>query len=439
LLFVLFGLWGLPGGTALARAPLGAVGGAVDRAQDAVVNVQVIERSGQVPPALSPWDRSAPDEASVTPGTGSGFLIDANGLVLTNHHLVESALLIHVTLADGRRVEARRVGSDPTTDVALLRLDGVSAGLPTLKLGDSSRLEVGDWVVALGNPGQTVTASIGILSAKARSLQRGSAGDFLQTDAAIHPGNSGGPLLNLKAEVVGLNTALLGGGTGVGFAVSSAALQTLIPQLMKHGHMSRGWVGAYVKELTPLLARKLAAPVRHGAVVTFRLADSPAARAGLQQDDVITRIDRQNVESASWLVRALVSKSPGTTLGFTVYRGKKKAELRVQVGELPEWQTVESPEGEEMPRDPLEVLGFTLEEVPGGKAGALVSFVRPGSPAAQAGLREGALIQEAAGRVVHSAQEVNRLLRQARSGSRLLLRLQLPQLPYPRLRALRIP
>jgi serine protease Do len=427
---------------------LSAVEKLVDQARAAVVNVEVVDRSAAAPPALSPWDRTTPDEASIRPGTGSGFVIDPSGIVLTNHHLIENARLIYVTLVDGRRIEAHFAGADPATDVALLRFvpsDNASGEappqFPSLKLTDSDHLKVGDWLVALGNPsGPSVTASVGIVSAKSRSLQRGPAtGDFLQTDAAIHPGNSGGPLLNLRGEVVGLSTALMGGGTGIGFAVASHTLLQLLPQLEKNGHVARGWLGAYVKDLTPELALKLGVPVKRGAVVTSRLADSPASRGGLDQDDVITRADARPVESASVLVHTLLQKSPGSILSLTVFRAKKRIDLRLRIGELPEWLPVESSDDGEAALDPFDVLGFTLASSADPKSGPRIDFVRPGSPAALAGLCEGAVIREAAGVVVHTAKEVEDRLRRARRGSAFLMRIDVPQLAYPRLRAVRVP
>ncbi|HLM44919.1 MAG TPA: trypsin-like peptidase domain-containing protein, partial [Myxococcaceae bacterium] len=213
----------------------------------------------------------------VRQGAGSGFIIDSKGLVLTNNHVVEGAVSIRVRMDDGRSFDAEIVGRDPLTDVALIRLKGKVDGLPTVKLGDSDGMRVGDWVVAIGNPfGLASSVSSGILSARARDIHSGPYDDFLQTDAAINPGNSGGPLFNLKGEVVGINTAIVGGGTGIGFAVPSNLVKALVPQLEKDGAVTRAWLGIGIQDLTQDLAKALALPVSEGAIVSQVNNNSPA-------------------------------------------------------------------------------------------------------------------------------------------------------------------
>jgi serine protease Do len=402
-----------------------------------VVNVEVTERSGEVPLALTPWDQGTLEEEGGRPAWGSGFVLDSRGFVVTNHHLVEGALALRVRFLDGRQIPAQLVGADPETDLALLRLVGTLQGLAPLTLGSSDDLNVGDWVLALGNPlGENVTASVGILSAKARTLQRGAYGDFLQTDAAIHPGNSGGPLLGLDGRVVGINTALLGGSTGIGFAIPSSVLRLLLPQLLKRGRVTRGWIGAYVTPLTPELSKRLGVPETAGAAVTECMPGSPAEHGGLQPDDVILRLDGRAVASAEALIRMLSERRPGTTLALSVLRGGRTRTVRLTVGDLPDWEPV--PRAGAVP-DPLQRFGLLLEPAPEGDDGVRLSFVRSGSLAAEAGLREGAVVHEAGGEAVHRPEELQEALVRAPQGTRLLLRVELPGLPHLRLRALRIP
>ncbi|ATB28803.1 Do family serine endopeptidase [Melittangium boletus] len=375
-------------------------------------------------------------------GEGSGFIIDPNGLILTNNHVVENAISIRIRLNDGRQFDARVLGRDPLTDLALLKLQGDVKNLPVARLGDSDAVRVGDTVVAIGNPfGLTSSVSAGILSARARDIQSGPYDNFLQTDAAINPGNSGGPLFNVRGEVIGINTAIVGGGSGIGFAVPSNMARALLPQLEK-GQIHRGWLGVAVQDLTPELAQALHVPVTQGAIVTDVQPGTPSAAAGLKRDDILTAIDGQPIESSRGLTREIGFRQPQETLTLTVYRGGKAREVKAKLGERPDLEgTTPAPPPEER-SDTGHELGLSLREAdprltPGVKGGALLVDVMPGSPAERAGLQPGMTITEAGGKPVRGPEALSQVIKAQKPGSVLLLRVQVGKSLL--LRALPIP
>jgi serine protease Do len=402
----------------------------------AVVNVEVTSRGR----SSGGFEQSfgipgLPGGQQTRQGAGSGFIIDPRGYILTNNHVVEGAVSIRVKLDDGRAFDGQVLGTDPPTDVALVKLKNPPANLPVLKLGDSDAIRVGDWVMAIGNPfGLASSVSVGILSAKARNIGAGSYDDFLQTDAAINPGNSGGPLFNLKGEVIGMNTAIVSGGSGIGFAVPSNLAKALIPQLEKSGAVTRGFLGISLQNLTPELARALAVPSSHGALVTMAIPDQPGARAGLQQDDAITQLDGQPVTSDDQLRRTVALRAPGTPVVLTVYRAGKPRQVKVTLAARPGSEEVSR-------RTPTErdahdesnraQFGLTLAtpspgfaRARGQPSGAQIIAVEPGSPADKAELERGLLVVEANGQVVTSAGDLTRILKAAKPGSIVTLRAQ---------------
>ena len=432
----------------------------VESVKGAVVNVDVQSSAsqGRGERQGSPFDRffggeedpSTPRREQLRQGTGSGFIIDSKGLVLTNNHVVEGAVSIRVRLDDGRSFVAEIVGRDPLTDVALIRLITKADDLPTVKLGDSDAMRVGDWLVAIGNPfGLASSVSSGILSARARNIHSGPYDDFLQTDAAINPGNSGGPLFNLKGEVVGINTAIVGGGTGSGFAVPSNQVKALLPQLQKEGAVTRAWLGIGIQDLDEDIARALKLPVKEGAIVTQVNDDSPAGHGGMKLDDVIVSIDGQKVLSGSALTRTVALKTPGTTCAVDIFRDGKRQTLKVQLGTRPDLENFNvrprrSEESEEQSSKArvglsLNNLDPRIAERIGLKStqGAMVTEVLPGSPAERAQLEPGMVVVEADRKPVATAQELAALIRKAPAGSTLLLRVQLPN--GRSLRALTLP
>ncbi|HYH99510.1 Do family serine endopeptidase [Hyalangium sp.] len=441
----------------LSAEPLASMAPLAESVRSAVVNVEVRARgrgSRGLPMPEDPFGEGIPwpwrdpgpgPQDPLRQGVGSGFIIDPSGVVLTNNHVVEGAVQISVNLTDGRQLEAEVLGSDPLTDVAVLKLQGKEVkDLPVVRLGDSDAMRVGDWVLAVGNPfGLASSVSVGILSAKARNIQAGPYDDFLQTDAAINPGNSGGPLFNMKGEVIGINTAIVGGGTGIGFAVPSNLVTALLPQLEKEGAVTRGWLGVGVQDLTPTLAEAMRLPVREGAVVVSVEAGSPSARAGLELDDTLVALNDKPITSSGALTRAVALMRPGTEVTLTLYRNGQKLERKVTLGTRPDLEGIASRRGPPSAEEPQQRIGIGLSDVSsqlerrGLPQGALITQVVPGSVAERAGLMPGMVVVEAAGRPVRSAADLVRLLRDARAGSAVLLRVQFQDARG--LRALTIP
>lgn len=391
-------------------------------------------------------------------GMGSGFIIDPKGLVLTNNHVVEGAVAIRVRLDDGRDFEAKVVGRDPQTDVAVIRLQGKLDKLPFVKLGDSDAMKVGDWVVAIGNPfGLASSVSAGIISAKSREIGAGPYDDFLQTDAAINPGNSGGPLFNLKGDVIGINTAIVGGGTGIGFAVPSNIAKALVPQLEKEGSVSRGYIGVGIQSLTPDLAKALGVPVHDGAVVTQVVQEGPGKKAGLQPDDVITAIDGQKLASASALTRAVGLRQPGNVVQLGVFRGGKQMDVKVQLVPRPDMGPVSSSNDEQSTDEEgkKQRIGLSFQNVDQRYArqlgvnnpeGALITDVAPATAAEHAGLVPGMVVTDVNKKPVRTKDDLMKAIRGAKSGTSLLIRTISPsppvrgeRTPQPTLHVLTIP
>jgi serine protease Do len=438
----------------------------VEEVKAAVVNVDVKARAGGGRAQASPFDRffGGPDDrprgGPVRQGAGSGFVIEPRGLVLTNNHVVENAVSIRVRLGDGRTFEARILGRDPLTDLALLRLQDVKEDLPTVALGDSDAMRVGDWVMAIGNPfGLASSVSAGIISARARDIQAGPYDDFLQTDAAINPGNSGGPLFNLAGQVIGINTAIVGGGTGIGFAVPSNMARALLPQLEK-GQVRRGWLGVAVQDLEPDLAKAMKLSRTEGAILTEVSPETPAAEAGLRTEDVVVALDGEPVASSRELTRRVGLLTPGEEVTLTVLREGKERQVALKLGERPDYEGVGNtvPASGEAEASRAESLGLALQDAVGERRpavqprfpweglrrggeveplGALVAGVSPGSAADEAGLAPGMVVVEAAGKRVARARDLWAALRDADPGSTLLLKVRVQDRVV--LRALPIP
>jgi serine protease Do len=425
-----------PSSTAqLPALPLPSFAPLAESVKAAVVNVEVNSRGRSERNEVYEQFFGGGKHPQVRQGAGSGFIIDPRGYVLTNNHVVEGADSIRVKMDDGRVFDGQVLGTDPATDVALVKLKNPPTNLAVLKLGDSDAMRVGDWVVAIGNPfGLASSVSVGILSAKARNIGAGVYDDFLQTDAAINPGNSGGPLFNLKGEVIGINTAIVAGGSGIGFAVPSNLAKALLPQLEKNGSVTRGYIGIGLQKVSPELAKALGAPTAQGALVTSVQSNSPGAHAGLKQDDVITQVDGQAVTSDDQLRRTVALRTPGATVSLTVYRGGKAREVKVTLASRPEEEQVSrrSPAGSDSHDESnKEQFGLSLAtpnaelaRARGLPRGALITEVLPGSPADKAGLEPNEVIVEANGQLVTGAGDVSRILRAAKPGSTVLLRAQ---------------
>ncbi|QDE88271.1 MULTISPECIES: Do family serine endopeptidase [Myxococcus] len=421
----------------------------VDAVKGAVVNVEVRARPRRsaamqrLPPGMAerfglPPGFGGEGNGPARQGAGSGFIIDASGIVLTNNHVVEDADQVRVKLDDGRAFDAEVMGRDPLTDVALLKLKGAPGNLPAVPLGDSDALRVGDAVMAIGNPfGLASSVSAGILSARARDIQAGPYDEFLQTDAAINPGNSGGPLFNMQGEVVGMNTAIVGGATGIGFAVPSKLIQALLPQLKETGVVRRGWLGLAVQDLTPDLARALGLEAMKGAVVAGVNRGSPGERAGLREEDVITSVNGKPVESAGGLTRAVALLQPDSRVKVDLLRGGKAQSMDVTLGTRP----AQNGEQEVLPRNASASaprrLGVQLSDTRDG--GAQVVAVEPGSPAERGGLVPGMVLVQVGDQKIASVSDAAQALTSAKPGAALLLRVRMPGSESTLLRAVEVP
>jgi len=360
-----------------------------------------------------------------THALGSGFVISTEGFILTNNHVVKKATEIKVKLDSGREYDANIVGRDPKTDLALIKVKPDKNFPEPVRLGDSETIRVGDWVMAVGNPfglGQTVTT--GIISAKGRIIGAGPYDDFLQTDAAINPGNSGGPLFNMKGEVVGINTAIIAQGQNIGFAIPINMAKELLPQL-KSGKIIRGWLGVMIQDITPELAKSFGLSTTEGVLVSDVTKDSPAEKTGLKRGDVITRFNGKEVKDSHMLSRTVAATRPKTNVSIDIIRDGKEKSLQVQIGTMPQSQEALSPEK-------ASAWGLTVQEITPDLArhlnlnpdeeGVVISGVKPGSPAAEAGLRPGDIIKEVDRREIKDLGDYNRAIQQStKSGGVLLL------------------
>jgi serine protease Do len=337
---------------------------------------------------------------------GSGVVIDPSGLALTNAHVVERASQIEVAMLDGSKYKAKLVGVDRKTDLAVLKLEANGKTFPFLRLADSDETRVGDWVIAVGSPfGLQATVTSGIISAKARQLGAGPYDDFLQTDAAINPGNSGGPLVNMRGEVVGINTAMVKGGSGIGFAIPANMVKRVSSELQATGKVTRGWLGVSLQALTADLAASFGTRDAKGALVAEVVAGSPAAKAGLKSGDVITRFNGEPVDDPGELARLVGMAKPGQSTALTVWRDKR--ELKVDVTLAP------APGERARARLGLEVRPVTADvarELNLRSAdGVVVSAVETDSAADAAGLQQGDVIVEIDRQPVNTVSDFERL------------------------------
>jgi len=362
-----------------------------------------------------------PQRRVPTRSLGSGFLVSSDGYIVTNSHVVRGATDINVTLWDGRTFKGKIVGIDEATDIAILKIDATD--LPYLKFGDSNELRVGDWVIAIGNPfglGHTVT--VGVVSAKGRSLGITRYEDFIQTDAAINPGNSGGPLINIKGEVVGINTAILNPSgmsvnAGIGFAIPSSLAKDIVPTLIAKGKVERAWLGVYIQEVTPEIAKQLGLKEAKGALVSDVIPGSPADKVGIKRGDVIIEFDGKKVESWRQLP-IMVSLSPvNKKAKLKIIRDGKELEVEVVLAKMPEEQQLARQQPQEQRQIPeqgveLKQFGITIQDSPDGPK---VVSVEPGSPAQMAGIMPGDIIVEVNRKQVKNSSEIANILKDQKS------------------------
>ncbi|TMA11872.1 MAG: DegQ family serine endoprotease [Deltaproteobacteria bacterium] len=363
---------------------------------------------------------------------GSGILISKDGEIITNYHVVRNADVIKVKLSDNTEDEARVIGKDERTDLALIKLKKGATQLPVAKLGTSANLDVGDWVMAIGNPfGLELTVTAGIVSAKGRVIGTGPYDNFIQTDASINPGNSGGPLINMQGEVVGVNTAIFsqnGGNIGIGFAIPIDLAKKVVDQLRKNGRVVRGWLGVRVQEASTQVAASLGTR-RPGAVaqVTEVTEDSPAAEAGIKPGDLILEFNGKPLPKSQDLRSWVAETPPGQKVTLRTFREKTERNITVKIGELAdETETLSQAEGKDID------IGVKVQKVTpeiarrqglGSAKGVIVTEVQPGSLADQAGIGTGDVIREVNQRPVNTVKDFEQSLRQRR-GDRILLLVQ---------------
>ena len=422
----------------------------VKKAGPAVVHVRVEKKaeqgpslSGRIDPFDDPFFKhffgpsfrhpSLPQtpEQFKSQAAGSGFLISEDGYILTNNHVIDSADKITVRMEGGQELEGKVIGADPQSDVALIKIsDGRK--FPYLPLGDSDRLEVGEWVIAIGSPfGLDHTVTVGVVSAKGRSrMGINEYENFIQTDAAINPGNSGGPLLNIHGEVIGINTAIFsrsGGYMGIGFAIPVNMAQTVKAQLLEKGKVTRSWLGVAIQDITEELARSFKLTRKSGALVTEVSKDSPAAKGGLKKGDVITHFDGKPVLDVTDLRNRVAMSSPGANIALTLVRDEKEQKLTVQVEEQPADMTRL---GNGPDQQLFQKMGMSLQDLTPELArqfgyekdqGVLIAEVVSGSAAAQARIQAGSLIEEVNRQPVRNLKELQQVLGKSGSGKDVLL------------------
>ena len=363
-------------------------------------------------------------------GSGSGFIIRKDGLILTNNHVVENAQEITVTLNDKQQYKAKILGRDPKTDLAVIKIDG-KASLPAATLGNSDALRVGDWVMAIGNPfGLTNTVTTGVVSAKGRMIGAGPYDDFIQTDASINPGNSGGPLFNMAGEVIGINTAIFsqsGGNIGIGFAIPANLVKNLVPELETKGTVTRGWLGVSVQPMTPDLARSFGVDKEQGALVGDVVAQSPADKAGIKRGDVIVGYDGKKIEESSSLPSLVASTPVGKTVPVEIMRDGKMTTVSVAISKLNDQAAAVNLKQEKaewglamqnMPPEERTRMGLP------GNEGVLVTAVMPESPAANANVQAGDIILQINQVPVSTVQGVRNEVAKAKGDKPLLLLLR---------------
>ncbi len=419
--------------------PSGSFAAVAEAIKPAVLNITTVSRGG--PPGRTPFEEffgeeffrrffgEAPERIPQR-SLGSGVIVDPTGIALTNAHVVDRATDIEVITLDGSKHRAKVIGLDKKTDLAVLKLDDGKNSFRFARLGDSDRAQVGDWVIAVGSPfGLQSTVTAGIISAKARQIGQGPFDDFLQTDAAINPGNSGGPLVNMQGEVIGINTAIVAGGSGIGFAIPSNMARKIYAELRDKGRVTRGWLGVSIQPLSPELAREFGAKDVKGVLVNEVVPDSPAAKAGVQRGDILIEFDGKKMEGPGDLQRAVGLFAPDQAAKLKVWREQKELSLEVKIGQAPDDREAQQRLG----RAPRSLLGLELRPITPEMAarlnlrsleGVFVARVEEGSTAAEAGIQRGDIIKQLNRQNVRGMADFERLTRNLKEGDRLTVLLQ---------------
>jgi serine protease Do len=433
----------------------------VERINPAVVNIEATTRMNEPgkrrrsrPELLDVPEPGTPrnDRDNARRGAGTGFIIDADGSILTNNHVIEGADRIVVKLSDGRSLRARVLGADPDTDIAVIKVDG-QAGLPVALIGDSSALRMGEWVCAIGNPlGYEHTVTVGVISYLGRKLFDASLDNYIQTDAAINFGNSGGPLINARGEVIGINAAISSHASNIGFAVPINGATAVLPQLREKGHVSRGYIGVGLRDVDPDLQRSLNLPASHGALVQDITEGSPAERAGVRPYDLIVSFDDRLVANDDELIREIAAHSPGASARLRVVRDGRDQTLTVKLIERPSREATTGNRPAAPPAvgrpDQEPILGLTVRDLDAATfnrlelrrptRGVLITRVEPLSPSFDAEVQRGAVLLEINRKPVGSSADFRRLAGAARPGDILTLYVYLPDLDSRKLLTVRV-
>jgi serine protease Do len=420
--------------------PAGTFAKVAEAIKPAVININTVSRSGGGRSQIEEFfgeeffRRFFGDAPERIPqrSLGSGVIIDPAGIALTNAHVVEKATEIEVITLDGSKHKAKPIGVDKKTDLAVLKLDDGKGKFPFARLGDSDRLQVGDWVIAVGSPfGLQSTVTAGIISAKARQIGQGPFDDFLQTDAAINPGNSGGPLVNMQGEVVGINTAIVAGGSGIGFAIPSNMARKIYTELSTKGRVTRGWLGVSIQPLTPDLASSFGAKDTKGVLISDVVPDSPAGKAGFKPGDILLEFEGKRTEVPSDLQRAVGLAAPGQDARVKIWRDGSERTLEVKIGEAPDDREAQQRGGSR--GGAPTVLGMEVRPITPEVArqlnlrtaeGVIVARVDEGSTAADAGIQRGDVIREINRTKIRSMADYEKITREAKEGDRLTVLLQ---------------
>ncbi|HEX5508652.1 MAG TPA: Do family serine endopeptidase [Pseudolabrys sp.] len=423
------------------QAPVGFAD-IVEKVKPAVMSVRVKVDGGSdtstlndndVPPGLRDFFRrfGMPEiphgghRHNVITGQGSGFFITADGYAVTNNHVVEKAESVQVTTDDGKIHKAKVIGTDPRTDLALIKVDG--GPFPYVKLSDQTP-RIGDWVIAVGNPfglGGTVTA--GIVSARGRDIGANAYDDFIQIDAPVNKGNSGGPTFDTAGNVIGVNTAIFspsGGSVGIAFAIPADTVKNVVAQLKEHGSVTRGWIGVQIQPVTPEIADSLGLKKAKGALVAEPQSDSPAVKAGIEAGDVITSVDGKDVKDARDLAKKIGSMAPGASVKLTILHNGSEKSINLTLGTMPKQQEARADNNKDDSSGTTDMakLGLTLapaDRVAGaGKKGVVVTQVDPAGVAADHGFSSGDVILEVAGKSVSTPADVRHVIADTRSAGK---------------------
>src|SRR5688572_28999126 len=428
-----------------------------ERLNPAVVNIDATSRGEDrqrrratvLPDDPDPFERPQPrDRDGPRRGAGTGFIIDAGGLILTNHHVIDGADRIMARLADGRTLRAERIGSDPDTDIALIKIESPRP-LPFASLGNSDTLRVGEWVLAIGNPlAYEHTVTVGVVSFIGRKLFDSSLDRYIQTDAAINFGNSGGPLINARGEVIGINAAISSRASNIGFAVPINQASAILPQLREKGRVSRGYIGVALRDVDADLQKSLGLKSSAGALVQDVTTGSPGARAGIRTYDVIVAIDGKPIDSNDALIQLIAARQPGSSATVQVVRDGRSLNVPVKLAERPLRER-------QLPRDETQpsnnsgpALGLSVREIdpefaqrfnlPKGLEGVIVSRVDAMSPAFDADIERGHVLLEINRQPVRSIEDYRRLTARARSGEVLALYLYKPEITRRELHTVKV-